>query len=853
VTLSDVVQDTRYALRKLRQNPVVTGVAIASLALGIGANTAIFTLVDALLLRSLPVPNPSQLVILAFNPQRHNTSFNYPDYRYLRDHSQSYSGLLTVSNGGRAVGFKLPSQEGPSQLTAVSLVSGNYFQVLGVQPAAGRLFNAADEGQEGASPYAVLSYAFWQKALGGDPASVGRDILLNGRRFQVVGIARQGFHGTSVGITPDIYLPIVMYRSLSPAASSWNTRHQWWLTVMGRLKPGVPVKKAEAEFDVLWHRILDADPEKRPPAAWDKQYKLDNTAIVLPGAIGNSWMRRDVEKPLTILQIVTGLVLLIACANVANLLLARAVARRREIAVRLAVGAGRGRLITQLLTESLMLGILGGLAGLAIAWLGVDLLLQFFPREVFALDLHLSPDARVLGFAFTLSVLTGLLFGFAPALRASRPELTSALKAGAGASDGGRVSRLDLRRGLVALQVALSMLLLAGSGLFVKTLANLRAVDLGLQVERLLFVSNNVHQLGYQPQKERQFDERLRDEAMKLPGVRAVSLAAVAPLGQSRWNEDVQVEGYTWKPDEPPYMDINLVSPRFFEAAGIPVLLGRDFQESDNTPQLPERSTKPRAPTEPEPNVPGPQRTVIVNEAFVRKMFPAQSPIGKRLCIGEKWVPEKVAYIVGVVKDTQYFDPRKPVEPMIYQPRYREQGGDSTLVLRSTGDPKVLVESIRRKAQEIDGAVSILESRTMEDNVDRAFVAERTVATLGGFFGVLALLLAAIGLYGVMAQAVTRRTREIGIRVALGAEARMVMTMVLRDALWMVLTGAVVGIPAALILTRAAQSLLFGVQPHDPGTLAAAAGILLLVTAAAVLLPARRATRVDPMIALRDE
>ena len=852
MTLSDVSLDVRYALRKLRQNPVVTLVAVASLALGIGANTAIFTLVDALLLRALPVRNPQELVVLGLNPKDKRTSFNYPDYRYVRDRGQSYAGLVAVSNGGRAVGFRLPSQEGASQLAAVSMVSGNYFDVLGVQPAAGRLFKPTDNEKEGAHPFVVLSYAFWKRALAGDNGIVGRDVLVNGMRFQVIGVAQQGFHGAIVGVTPDIYMPIVMFKALNPAAVWWNTRHMWWLTVMGRLKPGVTRDSAQAEWNVMWHQILDSDPEKRPPAAWDTEYKLNNTGVVIPGATGASWMRRQTEKPLLILQVTTALVLLIACANVANLLLARAAARRKEIAVRLAVGAGRGRLMTQMLTESVLLGVLGGLAGLGFAWLGVSTLLRFFPREAFPLDLHLSPDVRVLGFAFALSVLTGLVFGFAPALRASRPDVSAALKAGAGASDGGRTSRWDLHRSLVSLQVALSLLLLAGAALFVRTLVNLRAVDLGLRAERLLFLSNNINQLGYQPQRERMFDERLRDEVLRLPGVLSASLSAISPLGQSRWNSDVQVEGYRWRPDERPYLDLNLVAPRYFETTGIPIVLGRDFQDSDNAPALPERATTVPGPDE-DTNVPGPPRVVIVNEAFARKFFPGQSALGKRLCMGDKWKPDRTAEIVGVARDAQYFDPRKPVEPMIYQPRYREQAGYSELSVRTSGEPTPLVETIRQKVRGIDAAVSIVEWRTMEENVDRAFVTERTVATLGGFFGIVALLLAAIGLYGVMAQAVTRRTREIGIRVALGAEARRVMAMVLRDALWMVAVGAVAGIPASLLLTRLAESLLFGVKPNDPLTLVAAATLLVAVTAVAAFLPARRATRVDPMIALRDE
>ncbi len=849
-------QDIRYTLRLLRQSPVFTAVAVGSLALGIGANTAIFTLVNAVLLRWLPVQNPQELVVLARNPNRPNPGFNYPDYRYIRDHNQSYSGVVAFSNGGRPTSFSLPGKGGSTQLVSMSMVSGNFFDVLGITPALGRVFNPGDNEKEGASPYAVLSYGFWKRAFGEDTGIVGRDILLNGARFQVVGVSREGFTGPTVGLSPDLFVPIVMLRTFMPTATSWNTRHFWWLSTLARLKPGVRVAQATAEMDVLWHRIIESDPERKPVAAWDKNYKIDNTGIVLPGSTGFSGIRRLTSKPLTILMITVGVVLLIACANVANLLLARAIGRKKEIAVRLAIGANRGRLIAQMLTESITLALLGGLASIAIAWFGVKVLLQFLPQGgPRGVQLDVSPDVQVLGFAFAVSLLTGIIFGFAPALRASRPDLVPALKSDSGTTDAGRTHRWSLQRTLVAFQVALSLILLAGAGLFVRTLANLRDLDPGMNRENLLFVDTNLGQLGYQPQRERTFNERLRDDVQRMPGVRSASLAAITPLSGSRWNNDVQIEGYRWKPDEPPYVDMNAASPRYFETAGIPIVLGRDFRDSDNAAVLPDRPKEPPKPGADGPDIPGPPRVAIVNEAFTRKFLRGQQPIGKRLCYGEKWNASKTVEIVGVVRDARYFDLKKAVEPMIYQPAFREGSGigGGTLCIRTTGDPNRLDETIRRRMADLDNAVVITEAHTMEDNLNRNLVQERFVAMLGGFFGIVSLLLAAIGLYGVMSQTVTRRTREIGIRMALGAEARRVLWLVLRDALLMVSIGAIVGAAAALALTRYTESMLFGIQPQDPLTFVAAFAVLLSITALAGFLPARRATRVEPMRALRNE
>ena len=850
VSWSTFGYDVRYALRMLRQSPVSTAVTVTSLALGIGANTAIFTLADAILLRSLPVQNPQELVVLASNPSEPSTASSYPDYLYLRDHSRSYTGLIALWGGG-VTRFSLPNANSAPQLTALALVSGNYFEVLGVPPALGRVFNPSDNERPGAHPYVILSHAFWKRSFGGDTGIIGRDIMLNGVRFQVVGVARQGFVGTNVGVAPDVFAPIVMERTFYRSdLRGLMSRDAGWITIMGRLRAGVSRARAEAELNVLWRQILNDDPDEPARRSWQKNYNLINTRLLLAGGTGYSRLRSQISQPLTILMIASGFVLLIACSNIANLLLARCIARRKEIAVRLALGASRSRLVVQMLTESVTLSVLGGAAGLALAWFGVRVLLRFVPNDALSpVDLNLSSDGRLLGFTFAVTVLSGMVFGLVPALRASGQDPLMALKSDATSFRIKRAARWELSRMLVSFQVAMSLLLLAGAGLFARTLVNLRSLDLGLNRGNVLFIDTNMTQTGYQPQQARTFFESLRKEAQRLPGVSAASMAVVSPFGNSGWKERVQLEGYRWKPEEGRMVDSNAVAPRYFEATGIPILRGRDFRDSDNSAVL---SDMPVEPDARRAESAGPPRVAIVNALFAGRFFAGRSAIGSRFCLGEKWDPAEAYEIVGVVGNARYQSLTIAVAPMIYRPFYREMrwtGG--VLFIRTEDDPKRIIGTIRRRAQEIDPAVTVTEARTLEDNLDRALLQQRFVATLGGFFGVVALLLAAVGIYGVMAQAVTRRNREIGIRMALGAEPGNVLWMMLRESLAMLGIGAAIGLPAALALTRYTESLLFGVKPQDPVTIAGAVLLLLMVTTLAGFLPAQRATRVQPMEALR--
>ena len=841
-----LLQDLRYSLRVLFQNPGFAAVAVLSLALGIGANTAIFSIVDAVLLKWLPVSSPQELVVIARNPVEPSVGFNYPDYEYIRDHNQVFSGIL-VSGGGRALSMTVPDEgsHGSSELVPGTLVSGNYFQVLGVTPAIGRLFTPEDNKTPGAHPIAILSYDFWKTRFASDPRVLGRKITLNGSPFTIIGVSRQGFTGTSVGNSTSLFLPVMMLQQVNANAREWNTRHFWWLTPLARLKPGVSVQKATADMEILFKQIEQND----PTPAYDKDRDLRNHAVLLAGSGGYSFLRNRFSKPLAVLGAVVGLVLLIACANVANLLLARAASRRKEIAIRVAIGAGRWRLISQFVTEAVILAVIGGLAGLAFAYWSVQVLLSLLPIGTFPLDLHLTHDVRLLGFSFAVSLLTGLICGIVPALKATRPDVVSALK-----SDfTERFARLDLRRVLVIVQVALSLLLLVGAGLFVRSLENLRDLDPGFVRENVLIVSTSAGSIGYKGQRIRTFEDRLLSAASKLPGVRVASLAMLTPLQGSRWNSGITVQGYSWRPDEKPYIDFNAVSPGYFETLGIAILEGRDFRNQDNPAFTPDPLEKPLPDGKEPPEPPGPPKVAIVNHSMAAKFFPNESALGKRFSMGDEFKIEDSYEIVGVVKDTKYFGLREAVENMIYVSSWRQGANDMVLCLRSTRDPKPLIEAVRREMRNLDSAIPVRETVTMEQQLNNHISQERLIAMLSSFFGSLALLLAAIGLYGLMAHSATRRTREIGIRMALGARRTSVLWLILRDAVVLVLLGAVIGLPVAFGVTRFVSSFLYGLTARDPITMVAATVVLASVTVVASFVPARRASKVDPMVALRYE
>ncbi len=842
--------DVKFAFRMMSKNRGFTAVAVLSLALGIGANTAIFTLVDAVMLRMLPVKEPESLYVIATNPERPRTSWNYPDYLALRDRSRAFSGVIAYSGPGPQ-GFGAKSGSGErTEVAFGSFVSANYFEVLGVEPAVGRLFNIDQERVLGGAPYIVLGYDFWRRRFTADPRVVGMDVRINGYPFTIVGVARSGFTGLEVGASPDFYVPAVM-RSEVTGNRNWNNRHSWWLYAMGRLKPGATVAQGNSELTVINKAQEDNDRRSRP-ASEAKYVNTGPPVHLLPGATGYSGMRNRLEKPLWVLMIVVGVVLLIACANVANLMLARAASRRQEIAVRLAMGSGRGRLLAQLLTESTLLAVLGGAAGLVVAYFGVQVLVGLMPSSGWQNSfIDTEPDLRMLGFTFGVSVLTGILFGLAPAVGAARTSLMSTIRQESGASDSR--ARMRLRKTLVIVQVALSLLLLIGAGLFMRSLRNLHTLDAGFRRDSLLFVFADPTRNGYKGQRTRDFYERLRERVEAIPGVRTSVLASIVPLAGSRWNSWVSVPGYVPKAGERSLVDMNTVSPRFFETFGIPIVLGRDFRAEDSPATTPDPPATPPRPGEVSPHEIAGPKVAIINESMAKKYFAGRNPIGQRFSNTETYKPEVSFEIVGVVKDAHYFGLREVTEPMAYKAIWRTNAGSQNLCIRTTNDPARMIEAVRREVAAIDPGVPVLRTRTMEQQVDTNVLQEKIVATLSTFFGILALLLASVGLYGVMAQSVTRRTREIGIRMALGAQRGGLLWLVLRDSLAMVVIGALIGVPAALALTKYVATFLYGIGQRDPLAMTLATAVLFGVAMFAAYLPARRASRVDPNVALRYE
>ena len=836
----------RYSLRMVVKTPGVSAVAVLSLALGIGANTAVFSIIDALLLKRLPVKSPQELYRVTAGEDR--SSWNYPDFVAFRDHSTSVT-LAACTGGMQRLGMQLADADSatPAEIVNATVVSGNYFAVLGVEPALGRVLNGGDDRAPGASPYVALSHNYWQSRFGSDPRVVGRKIRLNGYPFTIVGVSRRGFHGTDPSAFPDIFVPALMYSEISGQPFTlWNTRHWWWLTVIGRIKPGSITKQAETEIFAVYHE--QEQTELR--TVQDQRFVNRAQPIVLqPAATGHSYFRTRLEKPLLILMSVVGLVLLIACANVASLMLVRGTARQREMAIRLAVGATRTRLTGQLLVESVIIALSGGIAGLLLSHFGTGALLTFVAAAESDPGWSISPDLRLLGFVAAVSLLTGVLSGIVPALRSARPDLVPALKdevVGFGGS-----SRLTLRGILVILQVALSVLLLIVAGLFVRSLGKLRDIDPGFRSESTLLISVDPTPNGYKGQRLREFYDRLRSEVATVPGVRAVSLAAITPLSGMQWNGGFTVEGYQWKPTDVKYVDMNAVSPRFFETIGIPLVLGRDFRDEDNPvfyPAPPEQEIPGAPPPEPA----GP-RVMIINESMAKQFFEGRDPIGLHVALDEKYNPARAYEIVGIVKDAYYFNLRETPKPMLYVPTWRARWASRSVCIRTTRPSPELVETVRHLAAGIDPSVPVTDSRTLQDQVDANILEDRLIATLSGFFGFLALLLAGVGLYGVLSYAVTRRTREFGIRLALGAERSEVLGLVLRDAALLVGIGVALGIPAALAASKVIRSLLYGVGALDPIAIAGGTLLLLAVAALAGIVPALRATKVDPMVALRYE
>jgi predicted permease len=840
--MASLFADCRLALRGLRKAPVFTTIAVLSIALGIGANTAIFALVDQVLLRLLPVKSPHELVLLqgrgshSGNWRGDGFVLSYPMYRDFAEHNQAFSGMFCRFGMDMHVGAG-----GRTERVRGDLVSGTFFPVLGVGSAAGRTLAPDDDRTPGAHPVAVLSHSYWKGRFAGDPAIVGQKIVVNDQPMTIVGVAQEGFEGVDLGSVTRVFIPIAMKAQMTPQWNDLDNRRSRWVHIFGRLKPAVTVEQARASLQTFYTTMLQSEvkePFFSSVSAYHRDQFLKGTIHVQSGAQGRVGIRRDLSQPLWVLMAIVAGVLLIACANLANLLLARGAARQREMAIRLALGASRWRVVRQLLVESVLLSLLGGLVGLALAAWGTRLLLTMFRSGAeHVMNVSASPDVRILAFNFAIAFATGLVFGTLPALQSTRPALAPTLKDQAGSVLGGGQR---LRKALVVSQVALSLLLLIGAGLFLRSLRSLLTLDPGFRTSRLVAFSVDPALNGYTPDRRKLFYKDLRGRLATIPGVSEASFAAVPILGGDNWSSTVRVDGYQSKPDEDMNPAFNAVSPGYFRTLGIPIVAGRDFADRDErTGALAKDETA--------------FRSVIVNEAFARKYFGNGNPLGRRLGFGGETAKMPIE-IVGVVKDAKYQGMREEIRRQVFVPYLEDDDpGGITAYVRTSGEPEASMQAIRRTVQQIDANVPIFALRTVEEQLRMSVTNERLVAGLSILFGSLATLLAMIGLYGVMAYSVARRTREIGIRMALGARPSGVAWLVGREVGLLVLAGIVVALPGAWWLGRFVQSQLYGLQSTDPLTIGAAIVVLAAVGAVAGLVPARRAASVNPIVALRYE
>lgn len=835
--MAPLLADLRFALRAIRRSPLFAAVAIASLALGIGANTAIFTLMDQLMLRQLPIRAPEQLVMLRQRGDHNGSNMgprmhSYPLYQDLQKRAEPLSEVLCRRTFPASVSVANSTE----RLTA-ELVSGNFFTMLGVQPALGRLFSSAEDDQTFMGhPSAVLSHEYWVTRFNADPQVIGQKIVVNNYPLTIVGVSAPGFAGLDPASSPQLRVPVLMKDAMIPEWS-WvrvADRRARWVQVFARLKPGYTIESASGPLLGLFKQIRQFEMTEPAAAEWTPYMResfMKGTLHLEPAATGYSQLRNNFSQALTVLMAMVGLVLLIACANVANLLIARAFARQKEIAVRLSLGATRGQLIRQLLVESLVLSTAGGLAGLFLASTITKALIALIPAEGAPLLIQPDPDARILAFTLSLTFLTGILFGLIPAIRASKPDLWGTLKDTSGAIAGS--GSLYLRKGLVASQVALSFLLLFGAGLFVRSLQNLQTTDTGFRELNNLYTFRLSPSLsGYTDQRATQLYTDLLAQLRAVPGVTSVGLASVALLSGDEWDNSMQVEGHTAANGEDMQAFMNSLSPGYFEAMGVRLLEGRDFRPSEQVAM--EEGKAPRV--------------AIVNRRFAEHFFKGKSAVGRR--IGNR--KDKLdTEIIGVVENSLYEGPREGIRRQVFVPHRSNNG--VTFYVRTTATPTAAFSAIQSEVRKLDASMPIFERKTLESQLNETLLTERLIALLSAGFGLLATLLAAMGLYGVMAFVVARRTKEMGVRIALGATRGAVIWLVMREVLTLVALGLLIGIPAAFLVSKYVASQLYGVQAADLGIGLATTTVLLAVTGLAGLLPALRASRIDPILALRYE
>ena len=827
----------KFAFRTLFKTPFVAVVAVLSLALGIGANAGIYSVFNQILLQPLPVFQPTRLVnFKAPGPQYGSNScnnaggcdeiFSYPMFRDLQKANTALSGIA----GHFLFGVNV-AMTGQTPMSGRGVfVSGNYFSVLGLNPAVGRLLTAKDDETIGNNYVAVLSYAFWENQLGSDRSVVGKQITINGQQMTIAGVAPKGFNGTTLGDRPYVFVPISMRGVLAQGWTGFERRDSYWVYLFGRLKPGATIGQAEASVNTVYHSLVndvDAPLLKGVTTKMMQQFRAKKVVLV-DGRKGQSSTIKQSRTPITLLFAITGLVLLIACANIANLLLARAANRTMEMALRLSLGATRGQLIAQVLTESVLLAVLGGICGIVVAHWTLAGITALLPAQT-AATLTFSIDVPVLLFTAGVSLATGLAFGIAPALQSTRPDLVTELRNNSGKLSGGR-GAARFRATLVTAQIGLSMALLIAAGLFVKSLRNVSRVDLGVNIDNMVSFAVSPAKSGYDSTRALALYARLEQVLGALPGVQSVTAAGIPLLEGNNWGEGVSVEGFHKEPDTDAGSRYNIVGPNYFHVLGVPILSGRDFTASDEA---------------------GATKVAIVNQTFAKKFGLGPDAVGKKMSMGNDSLD---ITIIGLVKDSKYSEVKDTIPPVFVQP-WRQVGRVSSLnfYLRSAGPPAQVLREIPAAIKQVDPNLPVEELQfTAVAVADNVFL-DRMITTMSAAFATLATLLAAVGLYGVLAYSVSQRTREIGVRMALGANSGRVRTMVLFQVGRMVAVGGVIGILGALAIGRSAQSLLFELQGYDPTVIVISVVTLVAVALGAGLIPAMRASRIDPMHALRYE
>lgn len=828
-------QDVRYGLRMLAKNPGFASIAILTLALGIGANTAIFSLMDQIMLRRLPVKSADELVILR-SPGRGEghvwtdgdgaQSFSYPAYKGLRD-STAVAGMLARFAFEASI-----ASHGQTERGLGELVSGNYFDVLGVQPAFGRLFTADDDRVQSAHPLVVLSHAYWTQHFGGDPGILNQTLLVNNTPLMVIGVAQKGFDGIQVGQTPNIFVPMMMKGQMTPNRNGLDSWDDAWLAILARRKRELSWAQTEAALTAAYRPLLEQ--QLATIKGWDQKKRaefLDKKVLLLPGASGRRTVQTDSGPALLTLFALVGLVLLIACTNVANLLLAQGASRQREFAIRTAMGASRGRMIRQLVIESLLCAAAGGVLGLFVGlWLMNILTPEVAASGVSGLSTKLN--GTVLAFASGTTLSAGVFFGLIPAWRVTRSSVTQTLK-DQGSTGSVALSHVRFRKFLVAGQVAFTLLLLAGACLFTKTLWNLRTQSLGLDTTNVITFSISPALNGYDTARSVALIDQMRDRFAALPGVKAVGSSEISSLTGTDMGANITVEGGPQLPEDQEHVLYDPVSPAYFSAIGVPLVAGREFNSGDTSAR---------------------SKVAIVNETMAKRFFPKRDPVGSRFGFGSGNAVKPDIQIVGVVKDNKQDHVRSEMAPYIFLPyAQRDKLSGMTFYVRTQQDPLLIADELRDSVRGLDPNLPVYDLKTFQRVVDEDLLAERLIAGLSASFGVLAALLAALGIYGVLAYLVIQRTREIGIRMALGAATRQVRALIYKEMSYMVIAGALVGLPVAYALARLSESLLYGVRANNVGIYLVALTVVAVIAAAACYLPVRRATRVDPMVALRYE